>query len=416
MRSFRTLTFGCKANQYDTQVVREALRRRGWVETERAAVVLVNTCAVTAEAARKARQKIRAMAREREDARIVVMGCLATAEPEELARLPNVAAVVGNANGQTLAGVLRALDETPTMEDLGLPPGITEFEGRTRAFVKIQDGCDQRCAFCIIPSTRGANRSRPIASILPEVAGLVDRCFREIVLCGIHIGHWGRDLGVEAGLGALLRALEEIPGEFRVRLSSIEATEVEGPVLDALAQSARGCAHLHMPLQSGDDGVLAAMNRWYAAADYLRAVERIAGSLPSPAFTTDVLVGFPGETESAFENTMRVVEAAGFCRVHVFPFSPRPGTAAAAMGGAVPPEAVRERRAALSELVEKLASRYRESLVGGEDRVLVESEGVGLSDRYQRVRVAGLEAGRLGRVRYAAADEGGLDALLLEDP
>jgi len=411
LRSFRTLTFGCKANQYDTQVVREALRRRGWTETEAGAdVVVVNTCTVTAEAARKARQKIRALARENPRVRIAVTGCLASAEPEALAAMPNVAAVVGNGSKEALANLLRALDETPTREEMSLPPGITEFEGRTRAFVKIQDGCDQACAFCIIPTTRGASRSRPAESVAAEVRGLAEKGFREIVLCGIHIGHWGRDLGISDGLGALLRTLEAVPGEFRLRLSSIEATEVAGPVLDAMAASARVCAHLHMPLQSGDDGVLAAMNRWYVAADYLRAAEAIASRLPSPALTTDVLVGFPGESEAAFETTMRVVEDIGFCRVHVFPFSPRPGTAAEAMDGAVPPSAVRERRAALSEIVERQASRFRERLVGREDRVLVESAGVGLSDRYQRVRVPGLEPGGMARVAYVGADDLGMTA------
>ncbi|MCZ6597932.1 MAG: MiaB/RimO family radical SAM methylthiotransferase [Planctomycetota bacterium] len=392
--SVRFVTFGCKANQYDTQVLREALLRRGWREEERdAELVVINTCTVTAEAGAKARKLARRVARENPAAKIAMIGCLAESEPEILRELPNVEWVLGNGEAKRPVHFLRALGCELDPEELGIPAGITAFAGHTRAFLKIQDGCDMACAFCIIPSVRGPSRSRPAAELAAEVRRLLASGHREIVLCGIHIGHWGRDLG--ARLGALLEELAAVevlvdgePIDWRLRLSSIEATEVEeSGVLAALVRHPRRIApHLHMPLQSGDDRVLRAMNRWYDAAAYLAACERIRAALDRPAFTADVLVGFPGEDEAAFANTLAVARAAGFARIHVFPFSPRPGTAAASLGDPVPPPVVRERRALLSETAHELGQAYRRSLVGARDVVVLEG-GAGLSGRYQRVRV-----------------------------
>ncbi len=388
----RLVTFGCKANQYDTQVLREALARRGWTEGEGAELVVVNTCTVTAEAGRKARQLARRLHRENPRVRIAMTGCLAESEPEILRELPGVHWVLGNGEAKRPVNFLRQIGERIDPEELGVPAGITEFAGHTRAFLKIQDGCDMACAFCIIPSVRGPSRSRPADELAAEVARLVRAGHREIVLCGIHIGHWGRDLGL--ALSDLVRALadltvraddgRELP--FRVRLSSIEATEVDEALLDVLvAAPERVAPHLHMPMQSGDDGVLKAMNRWYDVEEYLAACDRIRARLDRPAFTADILVGFPGEDEAAFENTLRTTRAAGFARVHVFPFSARPGTAAAGLK-TVAPELVRERRARLSELASELGDAYRRSLVGARERVVLEG-WAGLSGRYQRVRV-----------------------------
>ena len=411
----RFVTFGCKANQYDTQVLREALVRRGWSETSKAAELLVvNTCTVTAEAGRKARQLVRRVARETPHVRIAITGCLAESEPEILRSLPNVEWVLGNGEAKRPVHFLRQLGHELDPEELGIPAGITEFAGHTRAFVKIQDGCDMACAFCIIPKVRGASRSRPASELVDEVRGLVESGYREVVLCGIHIGHWGRDL--ESSLGALLEALAAIevvdeqgePVAWRLRLSSIEATEVDGPVLDAMARHPERIApHLHMPLQSGDDGVLATMNRWYGAEEYLAACARIRATLDRPAFTADILVGFPGEDDAAFENTLAVAREAGFARVHAFPFSPRPGTAAEApqtLGRPVPVEEVRDRRARLSELAHDVGIAFRKSLVGATDTVVLEGAGVGLSGRYQRVTVPGADPRSLVRVRLVGEE------------
>ena len=394
MGTVRYVTYGCKANQYDTQVLREALARRGWKEEDREAdLYVVNTCTVTAEAGRKARQWIRRAHRERPDAKICVTGCLAESEPEVLRELPGVEWVLGNGEAKQPIHFLRELGEEFTPEELGIPSGITEFSGHTRAFLKIQDGCDMACAFCIIPSVRGKSKSRPIPELKAEVERLAAAGHVEIVLCGIHIGHWGRDLGME--LADLVRALAEArpvgpdgaPCDFRVRLSSIEATEVTDTLLDVMrAHPRRVAPHLHMPLQSGDDEVLAAMNRWYGVDEYIAHCDRIRAALDRPAFTADVLVGFCGEEDRHFANTLETVRRAGFARLHVFPFSVRPGTAAASLPAPPPPPVVRERRAALSELAHELSADYRRSLAGAVDSVVLEG-GVGLSGRYQRVRV-----------------------------
>jgi len=395
MRSVRFITFGCKANQYDTQLLRESLSRRGLSETEREAeLVVVNTCTVTAEAGRKARQVIRRIHREQPGARICVTGCLDESEPEVLRELPGVDWVLGNGEAKRPANFLRQVGFEVDPEELGIPAGISAFAGHTRAFVKIQDGCDKACAFCIIPSVRGKSRSRPIAELCNEVRQLVEAGHVEVVLCGIHIGHWGLDLDLT--LADLLEALSALvpqdadgaPLDYRLRLSSIEATEVDERILALMAtRPERIAPHLHMPMQSGADVVLERMNRWYTVDEYLAACERIRAALDRPAFTADILVGFPGETAADFERTLATAAAAGFCRVHAFPFSARPGTAAAGMPGAVPTELIRERRAALSEAAHVWGEEFRRSLDGLTERVVLEGFA-GLCGRYQRVAVA----------------------------
>ena len=394
MRSVRFVTYGCKANQYDTQVLREALVRRGLEEQDREAdLVVVNTCTVTAEAGRKARQLIRRIGRETPGTRIAVTGCLAESEPEVLRELPGVDWVLGNGEAKRPVNFLRELGHDIDPEELGIPAGVTEFAGHTRAFLKIQDGCDMACAFCIIPRVRGRSVSRSPEELEAEVARLVRAGHVEIVLCGIHIGHWGLDRG--SRLAELVQRLAVLRVEddegrslpFRVRLSSIEATEVDDDLLAVMADRPdRVAPHLHMPMQSGSNAVLARMNRWYDRATYLAACDRIRRRLDRPAFTADVLVGFPGEGEAEFAETLAAVSEAGFARLHVFPFSPRPGTEAESMHDRPDPTAVRERRAALSEAADAVATAYGESLVGARDTVVLEGF-VGLSGRYQRVRV-----------------------------
>ena len=308
MQSVRFVTFGCKANQYDTQVLREALLRRGMTEAQKQAdLLVVNTCTVTAEAGRKARQLIRRVHREAPDTQVCVTGCLAESEPDVLRELPGVQWVLGNGEAKRPIQFLRELGHEFDPEELGIPAGITQFQGHTRAFLKIQDGCDQACSFCIIPSVRGKSRSRSIAELEHEVQRLVAAGHVEIVLCGIHIGHWGRDLGL--ALPDLLQALVNLPAKnadgqetpFRLRLSSIEATEVCERTLDVLADHPdRIAPHLHMPLQSGSAEILQAMNRWYGPEEYLAACERIRERLDQPALTADVLGGLPGGNRAPF--------------------------------------------------------------------------------------------------------------------
>lgn len=394
VESVRFVTFGCKANQYDTQVLREALLRRGLEESsKRADLVVVNTCAVTAEAGRKARQLIRRLHREDASTRVAVTGCSAESEPEILRALPGVEWVLQGGEAKRPVNFLKQLGHEVDPEELGIPSGITEFSGHTRAFVKIQDGCDMACSFCIIPSTRGKSRSRAAEELGLEIRGLIEAGHVEVVLCGIHIGHWGRDIGSD--LAALMRHLVDLKplgpeGEalpYRLRLSSIEATEVTDALVEVMAtRPDRIAPHLHMPLQSGSNGVLERMNRWYDVDTYLKACDRIRSALDRPAYTADVLVGFPGESEAEFDETLSTVRAAGFARLHVFPFSARPGTAAWGAKDPVAPEAVRERRARLSELADELGDAFRGSLDGARETVVLEGFS-GLSGRYQRVPV-----------------------------
>lgn len=395
--SVRFVTFGCKANQYDTQVLREALARRGVREVDGRApadLVVVNTCTVTAEAGRKARQIVRRIHRETPDARIAVTGCLAESDPEGLRALDGVDWVLGNGEAKRPVNFLRQIGHDVDPEELGIPAGITAFAGHKRAFLKIQDGCDKRCAFCIIPSVRGRSTSRPADELCAEVERLVRAGHVEVVLCGIHIGHWGLDLG--GRFSDLVRRLAEVrvTGEdgrevdFRLRVSSIEATEVDDDLVALMADRPdRVAPHLHMPMQSGADAVLEAMNRWYTVAEYVGACDRIRARLDRPAFTADILVGFPGETDRDFEETLRTAERAGFSKVHVFPFSARPGTAAWEMRADLPdPMVARARRAALSEAASGWERAFRRSLDGATDRVVLDGFA-GLSGRYQRVSV-----------------------------
>ncbi|HJM57217.1 MAG TPA: tRNA (N(6)-L-threonylcarbamoyladenosine(37)-C(2))-methylthiotransferase MtaB [Planctomycetota bacterium] len=398
MKSLRMVTFGCKANQYDTQLLREALGRRGMEEAgEGAELVVINTCTVTADAGRKARKLIRRIHRKNPDSKVAVTGCLAESEPEVLRSMPGVEWVLGNGEAKRPANFLRHLGFERDPEELGVPAGITEFAGHTRAFVKIQDGCDHACSFCIIPSVRGASRSRTSPELCAEVRELVQAGHAEVVLCGIHIGHWGREWGLSLGdLLADLVALdprddEDKPLDYRLRLSSIEATEVDETLLAVMvAHPQRVAPHLHMPLQSGSATVLQRMNRWYDPSEYVAACDRIRSSLDRPAFTADVLVGFPAETDSEFEETLALAAEVEFARLHVFPFSARPGTPAWDLaheqGAAVPPPVVRERRAQLSEQAHTLGEDFRRSLDGARERVILEGFS-GLSGRYQRVRV-----------------------------
>ncbi len=367
-------TLGCKVNQYETQHVKEILEANGYRQArsgERADLCIVNTCTVTNEADAQGRQLIRKLGREHPGAAIVVMGCYATREPETLARLPGVVKVIPD---KTRLG-----EELQEFGVRQLPAGISRFDGHQRAFVKVQDGCLLNCTFCIIPRVRPILRSRPVGEIVDEVARLVDQGYREIVLTGIHLGHYGIDLSRAkpreqwSRLWHLLERLGTLPGEFRVRLSSLEAAEVRDDLVRALANNPRICPHLHLCLQSGSDRILARMGRRYRSAGFLERCRRLRAALDQPAFSTDVIVGFPGESDADFEETCRVVREAGFVKLHVFPFSPRRGTPAAEMPDRIPSPVVAERRARLSALERELHEAYLRSLIGRRLEVLVES-------------------------------------------
>jgi threonylcarbamoyladenosine tRNA methylthiotransferase MtaB len=372
-RTCRLATLGCKVNQYETQYVKEVLEANGYREArvdEPADLCLVNTCTVTAEADAKGRQLIRRLAHENPGTALVVMGCFATRAPEVVARLPGVVKVI--TDKERLGEALREFGVTR------LPPGITRFDGHQRAFVKVQDGCLLNCSYCIIPSVRPVLRSRPPEAILAEVTRLVEGGCREIVLTGIHLGHYGIDLSRSrprdewCRLWHLLERLGQLDGDFRIRLSSLEAAEARDDLVRAMAGQPRVCPHLHLCLQSGSDRILALMRRRYRSAGFLERCRRLREALDAPAFTTDVLVGFPGESEADFDATCRVLREVGFARIHIFSFSPRHGTPATDLPGRVPPPVVAERRRRLLELERDLGCAYLRSLVGRRLDVLVE--------------------------------------------
>jgi threonylcarbamoyladenosine tRNA methylthiotransferase MtaB len=422
-RTCRLLTLGCKVNQYETQYVKELLEANGYAEAadgQAADLCVVNTCTVTAEGDAKSRQTIRRLHQKNPDAALVVMGCYATRAPDEVARLPGVVKVIPDK--ERLVEELAAFGVTVPLS------GISRFDDHQRAFVKVQDGCLLNCSYCIIPHVRPVMRSRPPWEIAAEVARLVEAGYREVVLTGIHLGHYGIDLSKGRPraewqrLWHLLETLGRLPGDFRIRLSSLEAAEARDDLVRALAEQPRVCPHLHLCLQSGSDRILAAMKRRYRSAGFLERCRRIRAALDRPALTTDVIVGFPGETEEDFEATCEVVRAAGFSRVHVFSYSPRAGTPAALLAETVPPPVVAERRQRLQQLASELAETYYHSLVGRVLDVLVEGADParpghvrGTACRYAPVTFRG-HAPALLRQRVPVRVIGVGDGVLLGDP
>jgi threonylcarbamoyladenosine tRNA methylthiotransferase MtaB len=405
MPTCRLVTLGCKVNQYETQYVKETLEINGYREAddhEAADLCVVNTCTVTGEGDAKSRTAVRRLHQRNPDARIVVMGCYATRDPDAVARLPGVVRVI--TDKAKLADELR--DFGVTM----LPAGITRFDDHQRAFVKVQDGCLLNCTYCIIPSVRPHLTSRAPEAIAAEVADLVAGGCPEIVLTGVHLGHYGIDHSKGKPkaewrrLWHLLDLFDRLPGNFRIRLSSLEAAEARADLVRAMAGSRRAVPHLHLCLQSGSDRILRLMKRRYSAAGFLERCNRLKKALDQPAFTTDVIVGFPGETDADFEATCRVVREVGFAKIHVFPYSARAGTPAALLPDAVPHALIRERCDRLRRLEAETATAYHRSLLGRRLEVLVEGESKrpgsvqGTSCRYVPVSLPGLLPALLRRL------------------
>jgi len=371
----KTVTLGCKVNQYETEYVREGLLGIGFEDAEEhdaADLCIVNTCTVTAEGDSKSRQVIRRLARENPASKIVVMGCYATRAPQEVARLPNVTEVV--TDKRELPDLLGRFGVTD------VPTGISGFGRRHRAYVKVQDGCMLRCSFCIIPYVRPQLASRPTEHILDEVRRLVSRGYREVVLTGIHLGHYGVEWNRATPkdqwtrLSHLVRRIAKLPGDFRVRLSSIEATEVTRELIDVMVDhSEKVCPHLHISMQSGSDAVLRRMRRRWGAQRFVDRCELLKQRLDRPAITTDVIVGFPGETEAEFAETIDVCRQVGFSKIHIFPFSARRGTPAAEMPGQLSKQEKHDRSRELAAVEAELRNAYFAKLRGMKLRVLIES-------------------------------------------
>jgi threonylcarbamoyladenosine tRNA methylthiotransferase MtaB len=372
-RTCRLVTLGCKVNQYETQLVKEALLKNGYQEAaegESADLCVVNTCTVTSTGDSKSRQTIRQLAKKNPGTRTVVMGCYATRDSSAIAELPSVFEVVKDKR------------ELPDVFDrlgiVDIPTGISRFDGRRRAYVKVQDGCILNCTYCIIPQVRPGLQSRPPEDIEAEVRRLVDNGYKEIVLCGIHVGHYGVETTRgKSGLPPfrlwhLFEKLDRIPGEWRMRLSSVEAAEIHDDFISAAANCEHLCPQFHPALQSGSDTVLRRMRRRYSAQRFLEKIDAMRERLDDPAFTTDVIVGFPGETDEEFQQTLETCRQARFMKMHIFPFSPRKGTPAATFDNQISPQVRKERCGQLADLERELAMAYYHGSVGKPLEVLVE--------------------------------------------
>jgi threonylcarbamoyladenosine tRNA methylthiotransferase MtaB len=394
--TFAVVTFGCRVNQAESLTIEAGMRARGATATspDRADVVLVNTCSVTASADQSARQTIRRIARSNPAARIVVTGCYATRRPGEVAALPNVVRVVGNAGKDAIVDVVAEDSGLTTAERFGdgdgpcghmLTPGTA---GRTALTLRVQTGCDEACSYCIIPSTRGLGRSHRLEDVVRDVQRAVDAGYKEIAITGVHLGSYGRDLADGSSLATLVRRLSDWPAEVLFRVSSLEPMDCSEEIVEMVASSERIAPHFHLPLQHGSDAMLRAMRRPYTVTYYRSLVERIKTVLPDASVGSDIIVGFPGETSSHFAEMRGVLEQLPLTHLHVFPYSDRLGTAASRLSPKVDGREVRERGRVTRAIGEQMSQRFRESQVGRTVRGLSVDDGQSIvTSNYLKLRL-----------------------------
>ncbi len=399
------VTFGCRLNTYESEVMRREAENAGLGELEGGAII-INTCAVTGEAVRQAKQSIRKARREHPDARIIVTGCAAQTAPQDFSAMDEVDLVLGNE--EKLHGHnYRALPdfgvndfEKARVNDIfsvreTASHMVDAIEGRARAFVQVQNGCDHRCTFCIIPSGRGNSRSVPIGGVVEQVRRLAGNGYAEVVLTGVDMTSFGADLPGSPKLGRLVKTiLKQVPDIRRLRLSSIDSIEVDGELLEVIAGERRLMPHLHLSLQAGDDMILKRMKRRHLRADSIRFCAEVRRLRPDIVFGADMIAGFPTETEEMFENSLRIVEECGLTHLHVFPFSPRQGTPAARMPQ-VRREVVKERAARLRAAGEAAYAKHLMAAVGTRQSILIERDGIGRTEGFT---MAAIGAGQPGEI------------------
>ncbi len=413
MSGTRVITFGCRLNAFESEVMRGHAEAAGLNNA-----VLINTCAVTAEATRQARQAIRRARRDEPDAKIVVAGCAAQLESDAYAAMPEVDLVLGNADKLEARSYrargpekIRVNDIMAVRETAGHM--IDGLDGRTRAFVRIQNGCDHRCTFCIIPFARGHSRSVPVAEAVRQVRLLVEQGYREVVLTGVDITSYGHDLPGAPSLGDLCQALlDGVPDLPRLRLSSIDPAEIDETLMEVITAEPRCMPHLHLSLQAGDDMVLKRMKRRHLRDDAIRFCEKVREKRPDIAFGADLIAGFPTETDEMFENTLNIVEDCGLTFLHVFPYSARTGTPAAKMPQ-VPMDLRKERAARLREAGKAALSTFLQSHVGGTAEILVEKTedgaSIGHSRHYAPIRIDGaFDPGAIVTANIRSVEDGRL--------
>lgn len=404
--TIEVVTFGCRLNTYESEVMRDHAEKAGMENT-----IIFNTCAVTKEAERQARQAIRRARRDNPDAKIIVTGCAAQVAPEKYGAMGEVNLVLGNEEKMHAKSYGLELDSEPVkVNDI---MSITEtaghlvggFEGMTRAFVQVQNGCDHRCTFCIIPYGRGNSRSVPMGEIVAQVRALVNQGYREVVLTGVDISAYGADLPGKPTLGQMTRRLlAAVPELPRLRISSIDAIEVDEDLFRVIAEEPRLMPHMHLSLQAGDNMVLKRMKRRHLREDALALIKRLRDARPDMVLGADFICGFPTETEEMFANTLKLVEEGDITYLHVFPYSEREGTPAARMPQVHPP--VRKERAGrLRALGEQQIARFLERQLGQECEVLVEQDGTGRNEHYAPVKLdTNRNPGELVRVKITGID------------
>jgi threonylcarbamoyladenosine tRNA methylthiotransferase MtaB len=417
-RDVEIVTFGCRLNAWESEVMRDHARAGGLEDA-----VIINTCAVTNEAVRQARQTIRRMKRERPDAKMIVTGCAAQIDPEQFAKMAEVDQVLGNAEKlrpETFKSTVIAGGDKVKVDDIMAVSEIAShlvdgLDGRARAYVQVQTGCDHRCTFCIIPYGRGNARSAPAGEVVDQVKRLVETGHSEVVLTGVDMTSWGQDLPGTPQLGRLVRAiLKQVPDLQRLRLSSIDAIEIDEDLFRAIAEEERLCPYMHLSLQAGDDMILKRMKRRHSRDDAIALATRLRAVRPDIAFGADLIAGFPTETEEMFENSLRLVDECDLAFVHVFPYSPRPGTPAARMPQ-VDREVVKDRAARLRAKSQEALQRHLASRVGRDMTVLVEKPGFARADDFSPVRLdATARPGARVRAMITGHDEKTLFATPLE--
>lgn len=427
-------TLGCKVNQFETEVMEGLFIARGYTVVsfdQPADIYVINTCSVTNLGEKKSRQIIRRANKQNPQAIIAVAGCYSQVSPDKVAQIPGVDVIVGTQNRARIVDLVESAAANNRSRQINVVADIMharEFEdiplfsmpGRTRAFLKIQEGCTNFCTYCIIPYARGPLRSRPLASIAAETAKLTAAGFNEIVLTGIHLGAYGRDLTTSETEIFLATAVKTVlvaggSGLKRLRLGSLESIELSPELLALMQTDSRLCPHLHLPLQAGDDRILAAMNRQYTTAQYRQLIASIKAQVPSIAITTDIIVGFPGETEEQFANTLAFAAEMGFAKIHVFPYSRRTGTPAAGFSGQIAEADKKDRAARLQQLSDQQSKQYSQAFLGQELAVLfetLETDGTvsGLTSNYLRVYAPGDQAsiGKIAAVTLERLYQDGL--------
>ncbi len=375
-KTFTVNALGCRTNQYEAQAFRDQLLQLGYTQAsdgETADVCIVNTCTVTESADSNSRHLIRSLIKQNPDTKMVVTGCLAEGNPDSLVSIKGVSQVVSNKDKEKLVNIL-----LPELSDSEIPEfAIKQFDSHTRAFVKVQDGCNSFCTYCIIPYVRGRSRSRSIAEVVKEVEGLIETGFKEVVITGINVGDFDGAKDPPDRLVDLIKAVDNISGLQRLRISSIDPDEVDDDLLDAVINGKTTCHSMHIVLQAGSNITLKRMNRKYTRQIFFETVRRLLAKDPDFTFTTDIIVGFPGETDADFEETLEVMKEVRFAKVHMFPYSERSRTRAALYPNKVAHDVIQARKAKVLSLAEQISFELRSNFVGRTMQVLTESHTEG---------------------------------------